>query len=430
MPDSRFYNELRSKYNQQYPREFWDWLLQQNIQKPWWSIFGDPALRNYLDQLYRQFAPPTPSRPITYGGKTYTPQEWKEQVSPTIPEALKGMPLPAGYGLTGVKGLPSGGKEYIYGAPPQVPTTPPLTIPEEGTFTYEGQTYPMSALSAILSYDTNKRQLDESRRQAEKGYMQEALENIVAQLGYLPMGKGGTGVEQIIQAQKGRVELGRRLQLTAPDYLKPLIQSQMQELEDFIKAQKETETIKASSLQQPLTPENIQGIYSEYGAEEALVKIWGKLGNRGNFYQWLESEEGQAYQKLYGISFAGSAGARLARERKEFEAEYPIIPEWMTALGVPGGTRRYTGQRPGIPSTTLGGATGQEPGQFAGMPSPAPGLASAQFYSRVTPTQRQDLSDYLKYIGGSSILDYEQLVAQMLPRPSVGARWQAARSMA
>ena len=60
MPDLNFYNELRNKFNKDYPRQFWDWLIQQDIQRPWWLyIGGDFSKKDYLNQLYRQYKAPT-----------------------------------------------------------------------------------------------------------------------------------------------------------------------------------------------------------------------------------------------------------------------------------------------------------------------------------------------------------------------------------
>lgn len=96
--------------------------------------------------------------------------------------------------------------------------------------------------------------------------------DIAKQKQIFPLGGGGTGAEQIWQAEWAIRDLQTQFN-AAPDYLKPTIQGQIQTLKDFQTQQKKTErTLASGNLPQELTPEEARRY--TIGQEEARAGMF------------------------------------------------------------------------------------------------------------------------------------------------------------
>uniref|UniRef100_A0A6M3Y420 Uncharacterized protein n=1 Tax=viral metagenome TaxID=1070528 RepID=A0A6M3Y420_9ZZZZ len=188
---------------------------------------------------------------------------------------------------------------------------------------------------------------------------------ISKQKGLLPLGAGGTGTEQVWQASYAIRDLTNQLEI-APDYLKPIIQGQIAQLQDFVKSQKGIESIKYSlSVGQDLTPQqqreleltserNRAGMFAQDFAKEYGISVTDAMQTGLRYSQHPESEEFANLTReqrtslaWVGTEVSGGGGGSPPPEptpfqppgagqasipgsmtwKKEFERRYPQIAE-------------------------------------------------------------------------------------------------------
>lgn len=133
-------------------------------------------------------------------------------------------------------------------------------------------------------------------------YEQNVRTDIARQQQVLPLGRGGTGVEQVWAASHAITNLQSQME-AAPNYLKPIIQGQIDTLNDFMVSQKEVERIKASG-QEP---------------DEAMalaLQLYGRRKEKGySFTAWLrDTAEGQAANQYVGQQTGGEVAISLGSE--------------------------------------------------------------------------------------------------------------------
>ena len=138
----------------------------------------------------------------------------------------------------------------------------------------------------------------------------------------LPLKEGGTPQEQMWKAFHTIESLARQRE-TAPESLKPIIQGQIAELQDFIKTQKQTERAK------------VAGRGDE--TERLLLNLWERRRTEPQmgFNDWLYTPEGLAAHK-YAFQKTGGQYV-LESERIPEEAPAPFQPPGFREVATTGG---------------------------------------------------------------------------------------------
>uniref|UniRef100_A0A6H1ZUU1 Uncharacterized protein n=1 Tax=viral metagenome TaxID=1070528 RepID=A0A6H1ZUU1_9ZZZZ len=133
----------------------------------------------------------------------------------------------------------------------------------------------------------------QTRIEDEAKALQQQQVDIARQQQALPLGQGGTGVEQIWAAENAIRDLNTQLSV-APDYLKPVIQGQIASLRDFQVSQKTIEGIKASGQE----PDEAQAL---------ALKLYGNRKEKGySFIPWLrDTAEGRSANQYVGSQTGG-----------------------------------------------------------------------------------------------------------------------------
>ena len=395
MPDNQFVSLLRSKFNKDYPSEFWQWLLRQEVSRPWWTYVGDDTtLKNYVNQLYTSYSQPTtPTSTTTEAIPATGSTPWEVQGFPTEAEWANAMP--AEYQnyqntvLAGQMGIPLADLlRQQWGFPTQAQGLTPWQQEQTRQFDVQAQLQREQAQKVDLSaeWENMRQQIigqlsGDSRNWIQK-YRAENIPNP-----YTPPDTGDAGY-QMVTERAGRAK----------------------------EAWTTAKAIASEAARDPnrsLSPEEKQMVdkaRDDWAAASANLLQVQHARNTGI----NQAEAGQP------LSFQGTN----PEDREWVKSAYMATPNPATmTVGGQGAIQKY--ETPEIPSwlQEVSGLKGRVPTKKTAISRP-----SAQMWGTLTPTQQQQYAGLVDYAGTTPYLDTLAQMQKELPQqPILGKRWQPAR---
>lgn len=459
MPDFNFYNELRNKFNNQYPLPFWDWLIRQEITRPWWiNIGGDLAQKDYLNQLHRQFKAQS-TKPTELTGKEAAEHIQKRIVS--NPE-------------TGERRIPYEGNEYLQSqleslgwtlktnetgvryfspptqAPPQAPTMPTYTV----SMGDQKMTFPaMQDALEWAKFLQGQREFDiglklrETEEQQKLALQQEATKQEIARMrglemqqslrspwDYLgkPPNQGAVDFETMREHLIESVRPEKRSWIT--DYVRSVAnpfagQAPRRSDEDYAMLQDEAKRTKIAAdrvrarLKNPddsltmskvLNPESLEEQMAAVilqAEKTANQKLMGMEAERAKGILAAESGggvgglQGQAEQAYWATPRATATGNYVMGEPSALRTREPLTPE------IPEWLQRASGLSGRVPET-----------RFTSSISPP----SMQSWQQMTSAQQGMYAGLADWAGKQSFEDIMGETIRQLPQnPRVPRSWKA-----